>query len=934
MPITLCHTSSSQRDSTACLFSKATDILRGPDYSKILYLAPDPPMLRHAERIFRSIAGDCYIPPVMVTIPQLARRLFSWHGDRNLVPDVLIPAILSVVSGETLGYSCHIAHVWRELAREYPGRDVSGISTEIRSVFARCGIPDNVTTRAMKALEVVQNYRDRLLAIGAADEHDAIGACPSLVRNGKIDYDVLIVDGFVEPSKGEEEIIAALIGNARETLISLPGISDYSSLSSRYSDFINRYVISQTVFLEPPEETIRLAYCAYPGVEEEVEGIARDIKHRYLSGGLSDLDRVLVVFPELKGYEAMVPRIFRKYGIPFSLQSEKALAEMRPFDDLLSLLDSVSDDYPRLEFSQFLASPFFRKLPSVLREFVPSLSIASAFAKGKAQWESLVRNSEERTKTYTTTREASPTIARDLAKVFRKLSRVESMRSSAPFGAIAESITRLLTDLDFDPGHLPAEGKEHVLELLARLPIMDVFSGGRPVTLRFFTEVLRHCLMSTSVSFADTPGVRVLRFADAQGCDADVVYFGGLRDGDFPSQPDIDHFLPDSVRTELGLMNLQKRLVLQKAMFRRLLSVAKHYSLSYAMMDGDRRYLPSSFLARNEALSLPSYGILSREEVLLSKHSGEHGPSISEITGMKNRRIQSLFGKNSALRVTDIDSYRACPRKFFIENVLALKPIEIATFEVEAALLGTILHRIMQALVRGPLPDYETLWLRTDEILRDILAHVHVDEYWKAVLRETMRRVLPEICAIERDIAEEGYVFMASELSLTGEVLPGVTLTGKIDRVDRKVDRHKRSDVRVLGDEQTTGDVPSPSDNATVQLLDYKTGAYQLSGKQIRELGSTLQLPLYAVLLKQQGFVVERAGIYSLKDLSLTWIPNRDDRRAGCTMDDYGTAGLAFLKTTVEQMRRGEFRAVPLTEQTCRNCPERPYCPFIQKPTA
>ena len=80
--------------------------------------------------------------------------------------------------------------------------------------------------------------------------------------------------------------------------------------------------------------------------------------------------------------------------------------------------------------------------------------------------------------------------------------------------------------------------------------------------------------------------------------------------------------------------------------------------------------------------------------------------------------------------------------------------------------------------------------------------------------------------------------------------------------------------------------------------------------------------------------IVERAGIYSLKDLSLTWIPNRDDRRAGCTMDDYGTAGLAFLKTTVEQMRRGEFRAVPLTEQTCRNCPERPYCPFIQKPTA
>jgi hypothetical protein len=36
------------------------------------------------------------------------------------------------------------------------------------------------------------------------------------------------------------------------------------------------------------------------------------------------------------------------------------------------------------------------------------------------------------------------------------------------------------------------------------------------------------------------------------------------------------------------------------------------------------------------------------------------------------------------------------------------------------------------------------------------------------------------------------------------------------------------------------------------------------------------------------------------------------------------------MEDTVARMRKGDFAAAPLSEQTCRNCHERPYCPYIQ----
>jgi len=83
--------------------------------------------------------------------------------------------------------------------------------------------------------------------------------------------------------------------------------------------------------------------------------------------------------------------------------------------------------------------------------------------------------------------------------------------------------------------------------------------------------------------------------------------------------------------------------------------------------------------------------------------------------------------------------------------------------------------------------------------------------------------------------------------------------------------------------------------------------------------------------MKSLGFKIERVGIYSLKDVHLSWIPAKGDRKRGWTIDDYIEVSLRFLEETVSKIRTGDFSALPLEEHVCRHCSERSYCPYIQK---
>ena len=916
MSIKIFHIPFSSKGSTDNLFRIVTAKIKGPDYSKILYIAPTPRKIRDSQQIFHTFTEGFYIPPGMMTIKQLSKQLYALYGDKKVIPQSLIPVILSELTSKGIGFSSIISNFIHEIKQYHPKKPLETISLELNAIFNELGIPEEVTQRARETLSTFNTYQGVLNMNSALDENDIMAACPDLIRIHKHHYSILILDGFYEITKSEEAIVKSLIENAGEVLISIPSNANLSYISNYYISFLNNNFIFENIHVPPEKGAIEPRYHTYPGIEEEIEGIARDIKNLFLSGKIKDLDSVIVTFPDLYKYTDRISRIFKKYGIPYTISISKPFGKSGPFLDLIALLDSLSDDYPRLPFSQFLVSPYFKNLPAAFRDFIPRICLMSGIIKGKDSWLNLPKT-------------VFPDgIEKDIRWIFKKLAPLESVRQRGSFSLFSELIVKLLDNLDFsDVGNQNIDYKEHASEILKALSFLDtLIHESVPLTLRQFTDAFKHILNLTQTQIEDT-GVQIMGFLEIQGIEPEYLYFGGLKDGDLPSKPDIDHILPDSIRTRFGLVNLNKYLLLQRFVYERAIGSAKNVHLSYHAMDGERFFLPSPYLPWNREELQGIYGIFSKEEELIRKGRIFLTSNIIEIEGIQEKTVKNKFGEKTYIRVTDIDSYRTCPRKFFIEKILHLEPVDIKKYEVEAVLLGTIIHEIMQSLISMPFRDLDDLIVRAEEIIGKLLSVKPVEEYWKKVIKDTFLSILPDIYKIEQKIMDEGYSFMKAEVPVEGEIIKGIKLKGKIDRIDKKtvsIMQQAGSRKEKITDAITrTGDI--------IEIIDYKTGATQFSGPQVMSKGAALQLFLYAALMKARGAEAERVGIYSLKDLSISWIPGKNDRKDGRTIDDYIISSLKYLVETVKRMRSGDFSANPLNEQTCRNCPERPYCPYIQK---
>lgn len=162
---------------------------------------------------------------------------------------------------------------------------------------------------------------------------------------------------------------------------------------------------------------------------------------------------------------------------------------------------------------------------------------------------------------------------------------------------------------------------------------------------------------------------------------------------------------------------------------------------------------------------------------------------------------------------------------------------------------------------------------------------------------------------MELDIRNEGYIDSVVEKTISGEPVKGIKLKGKIDRFDR-------------------------ISNA-VQIIDYKSGNAGLNCAQVAKGNENLQLFLYAAIMKNQGYNVDRVGIYSLKDIQIKWCPpqkrGRSKGRGKENIDEFIAASLQYLEEAVSGMRAGDFTARPLNEYNCRNCHEYSLCPYIQQ---
>ncbi len=895
--INVFHVPFTCRGFTEEILNKALSLNNGKDYSNILYLAPTPRKVKDSQQIFHKLAKGVYVSPDFFTIKQFSKKLYSSYGDKIIIPSNLIPILISRLSGKGIGFSALISNFIDEIKQYNPDKDIPFIKKNMEDVFKELNIPEESVKRAFDAIRLFEQYAETLGKNNAIDENDMLNECPGLIERHDIRSEILILDGFYDITPSESQILKKLIENSATALITIPHGLNYAEITNSFEFLLNKNFNIVESTLKQENGSKALSYVSFTSIDEEIEGIAKHIKSMVISGKCKSLDDIYVAFPKLQIYREIVERVFSRYGIQCVFLKPKPLSALRPFSDLLALLESIDDDYPRLYFSRFLISPFFPDVPAVFRKWMPKLSIMSGIIKGKNSWLALSANPDIQKKIE---KDIINEVEDGLKSIFKKLSYIEAIKESATPRQFCDSLNKLIDDFNFSD--TDADFKEIIKDKLRDISILHDLIPQYTISLRQFIDELKHFL-NIAQPASDSGGVKIADFFELRGIEPEYLYFGGLRDSDFPAMPEIDLILPDSVRTRLGLVNMQRYLYLQKFIFQRLADSSKNRHLSYPEMEENKFFLPSPFLPWGSKVIEHIPGIWSKADELLAKNNIPLTRHINEIGKIKAGLTEKKYGKDSYIRVTDIDNFRRCPRKFFIEQVLNFQPADIKEYEIEAMLLGSIIHIVMEKLLKEPFADYNAIKTNAEKILMEVLGEQQIENYWKNFIKESFVSILPEIFEMETELLDEGSTFKEAEKNISEEIIKGIKLKGKIDRINQR--------------------------NDSFELLDYKTSSAALSSRDVLLKGANLQLFLYAALLKAKGFKVNRVGIYSLKDIGISLLPGKRDRN---TIDDYLEACLKYLEETVSDMRKGDFKATPIgdDQQECRNCHERPYCPYIQ----
>ena len=356
--------------------------------------------------------------------------------------------------------------------------------------------------------------------------------------------------------------------------------------------------------------------------------------------------------------------------------------------------------------------------------------------------------------------------------------------------------------------------------------------------------------------------VVLLDLSQARGLEFDHVVVLGLEDGTLPGSPAADPYLPDDRRDRLGLLP-PRAPGTSEALLRFHAACAcatQTLTLVRRSADDDGRELaPSPYwvesrrlLAAPEPLRrgvtglVPSLdGTVTGRDVdrrlALERHPALPAPAAALA---RRRGVRGLTRGviRDRVRVTELEGYLSCAYGWFVASVLAPRPLEL---EWDPAAEGTFGHAVLERAFRrlardgagactaAALPRYqEAVHTALAEVASEVRP-ADAGRTFDAFVHSLGIRLDHRL----REEAERGPRFTPTRFEDQFEaewVVPGVTLSGKCDRIDL-----------------------SP-DGRFAFVLDYKR-----SGRQLDKQGEVyLQIPLYALMAGRKLDAEPAGGAY------------------------------------------------------------------------
>lgn len=623
-----------------------------------------------------------------------------------------------------------------------------------------------------------------------------------------------------------------------------------------------------------------------------------------------------VFFPDMEPYREPLRTAAREFGLPIRFTQGVLLAHTPAVSSLLDLLRLPIRDYPRRVTLDCIRSPYFDLARFGLSPAdAPVLEAASFQAQvvgGKEQWISALDG-------LAAVQLEEPRVCEDEAGAQQPQvpQGAEAARLARGLKALADRLETagekpardwvvwledLLDELGFGE-RCEAAIADPLREALRALVAGELAAGRREFTYNDFVadlqDVLESCNYDPEAGWRG-PAVLAGRLVEARGVRFQAVAILGLSEGVFPAIERPDPLFDEKLRARFGLdprLGRRQAGLFYQAVTRpdRFLLLTRPYlakggeawepshywtSVQSIFPDSTTRIRPDAprrlanaasgeealFWAARQGLSPKSDpGLISRaRQVELGCRalaarlgSGPPGP-YDGCTPELAPELGRVYGEGHTWSASRLESYAACPYRFFAEQVLKLEPRQPPELGFDARQLGAMLHAILEKAYRRARDRGDSQAVLA--VLPGVAARefsraprqygFRPDPLWEAQQEQLLSRLEKTIREMEK--VNRGWTPAAFELAFGfpgGEGKPHypplemttsvgkVRLHGFVDRVDC-------------------------DERGRCRVVDYKTGSSHLGRGDLVE-GYRLQLPLYALAAQEAcrvGEVVD--GLY------------------------------------------------------------------------
>ncbi|MBS29276.1 MAG: double-strand break repair protein AddB [Alphaproteobacteria bacterium] len=379
-----------------------------------------------------------------------------------------------------------------------------------------------------------------------------------------------------------------------------------------------------------------------------------------------------------------------------------------------------------------------------------------------------------------------------------------------------------------------------VAELLEAGPALGPVPPGRYAAL--FDALLAGRVVRPR--FGAHPRLSILGPLEARLQHFDVVVLGGLNEGSWPPEADVDPWMGRTMRSDFGLPSPERRIGLSAHDFAQAFCAERVVLSRSERVDGAPN-MPSRWLTRLD-VAADALGLKAAREDEQQARSYLHwwraldGPRLDQVTdgkAVRPRPAPPVSARPRQLSVTQIETWMRDPYAIYAREILKLRALPPLDQNADAAIYGQLIHGVLDGFLAesavGPLPAdaRERLITRGTEALSPYRSLPSVWTFWWPRFERIADWFL-SVETLRRASLKRTHTEITGSLTFDAPAGP-FRLSARADRIDELVD-------------------------GGLAVIDLKTGAPP--SKREVMAGFAPQLPLEAVIVGAGGFADVPAG--------------------------------------------------------------------------